>query len=302
MDEIKIKGKSKRKGREKEVSTVPKYQKKLILLMMVVLISAFFLICQPGNSSAQGSVSQDHKCLSCHHGILDHLPKYVHKPFAEEKCYHCHQFQFPAQRNHRFNFNNLAPENTYYFRIKEFTDEAADLTESENQALFVSDIYSFVPPTLGGVAINFSDSEDISRMELSTSGWNTSTAFLSWGTQREGYCIVEFDIIDSLTQAKAGHATNDRANDAYLKEIGITACYQCHPKEDLGISHPVNIYPSEKVREKMGKADLPTGKNGLLLCITCHLPHASDKKYLGQRLVAEELCVACHPKEIYNQE
>lgn len=79
-------------------------------------------------------------------------------------------------------------------------------------------------------------------------------------------------------------------------EIGIDVCYKCHPKENLGISHPVGIYPSSKIRVP---EVLPTGIEGRLLCITCHSAHGSDEEYIGRKPVSAQLCVACHGIDYY---
>ncbi|MGA1839422.1 MAG: cytochrome c3 family protein [bacterium] len=79
-------------------------------------------------------------------------------------------------------------------------------------------------------------------------------------------------------------------------EIGIGVCYKCHPKEKLGISHPVGIYPSGKIRVP---DVLPTGTEGRLLCITCHSAHGSDEEYIGRKPVSAQLCIACHGRDYY---
>ncbi|MEW5800837.1 MAG: cytochrome c3 family protein [bacterium] len=152
--------------------------------------------------------------------------------------------------------------------------------------------------------MSFPDSGGFSQIELTSNTQDPSSAIVTWKTETADYCMLEWSETqnswkepkDPMAEAKTAHAENSILS----AEIGINACYQCHLKETLGVSHPVNVVPSQKVREKMRTADLPTGKNGLLLCITCHFPHASSKSYLGRRAVSEELCLACHPKEIYN--
>ena len=76
--------------------------------------------------------------------------------------------------------------------------------------------------------------------------------------------------------------------------MGISLCHGCHPKEKLGISHPVGVYPTGNMRIPEG---LPTDENGRLLCITCHSPHGSDEESLGRRPVSAQLCVACHGED-----
>lgn len=81
-----------------------------------------------------------------------------------------------------------------------------------------------------------------------------------------------------------------------IDEIGIDICYKCHPREKLGVSHPVAVYASEKIRIP---EILPTGIGGRLLCITCHCPHGSDEEYIGRESVSAKLCITCHGRDYY---
>jgi predicted CXXCH cytochrome family protein len=75
-------------------------------------------------------------------------------------------------------------------------------------------------------------------------------------------------------------------------EITIDICYSCHPKSDLGASHPVRIYAHGG--DTIIPDDLPTVERGMLTCVTCHDPHAAIGKQLVREEVATKLCVACH--------
>jgi len=263
-----------------------------VIIMAIVLILPG--VYSPGSPwvQAQEVLPQDENaCLLCHENIFDNLAEYRHKPFLEKNCCQCHGFQF-ENIFHKISFQSLAPENIYYFRLKRFS--------SESQSIHVSQEYSFDPPIQGGTVINFPDSNGLSQLELVTDRWDPSSATLTWQTASPEYCLIEWDIHDSFAQAACAHSENPN----YLKGIGITACYQsqCHPKDSLGVSHPVNILPSDSIKEKMVKAHLPTGQNGLLICLTCHVPHTGPEKNLGQKAVSEDLCVVCHPKGIYNPE
>ncbi len=259
------------------------YRKLYIVFFMVLGI---FLSTLPVTQAQDSSPD----CLSCHDDILSNSFKFVHKPFAEEKCHSCHRFQFLQIIRHRYTFYSLISENNYSFRLKGF--------EPGKIGSHISEVYAFLPPTQGGVDISFPPSKGFSQVELMTESWNASTAHLEWQTQIPEYCLIEWSTENLGQNASCFHAKSPYS----LVDFGITACYECHPKNSLGISHPVNIVPSAKVKEKMEKSNLPTGKDGLLLCITCHLPHAGDYQHLGQKVVSEGLCIACHPKEIYNPE
>ena len=79
-------------------------------------------------------------------------------------------------------------------------------------------------------------------------------------------------------------------------DLGTSVCYKCHTKEKLGVSHPVGVFPSEKIQIP---DVLPKGTEGQLLCISCHCPHGSDEEYLGRKPVSAQLCIACHGVDYY---
>jgi len=72
----------------------------------------------------------------------------------------------------------------------------------------------------------------------------------------------------------------------------IDACYQCHKKSMLGVSHPVNVPLTPNMAKRN---DLPL-KNGVMTCTTCHNPHASPYPY-RLRKYGEALCLSCHNEQ-----
>ncbi len=73
--------------------------------------------------------------------------------------------------------------------------------------------------------------------------------------------------------------------------LNIDACYQCHPAEDLGVSHPVGMGPSEKTKIP---DDLPTLEGGILTCVTCHDPHGGIRRYFARKDISKDICISCH--------
>jgi predicted CXXCH cytochrome family protein len=252
----------------------------------------------PNISRAQEISAADTACVSCHEKIFNRLPDHVHKPFDERKCYQCHQsqFQFKADQDHSFTFQELGFDRTFSFRLVGFT---------LGNPSHMSSAYSFSPKNIDirGAVVNFSGSNGFDQIELTPNVRDPASAILTWKTSAAEYCMLE---LSEQSPRNNGHGAGGEVksfhaeNTILTEEIGIKACYQCHPKKTLGVSHPVGVLPSPKVWEKMKTSHLPTGKNGILLCITCHFPHASSEGYLGRKAVSEELCLACHPKEIYN--
>ena len=77
-------------------------------------------------------------------------------------------------------------------------------------------------------------------------------------------------------------------------------CVECHAKESLGRSHPVNVRPEEKYRKMKVPADLRLDDDGRIMCLTCHAAHGSNEPYFLRRSSPdrgfEALCDACHEK------
>ncbi len=74
-----------------------------------------------------------------------------------------------------------------------------------------------------------------------------------------------------------------------LKWSSIDACYTCHPKNRLGVSHPVDVSLS---KDMSIDKDIPL-QNGVITCASCHNPHGSIyPSYLRKK--GEALCLSCH--------
>ncbi|MBP2679479.1 MAG: hypothetical protein H6Q82_2544 [Deltaproteobacteria bacterium] len=77
-----------------------------------------------------------------------------------------------------------------------------------------------------------------------------------------------------------------------------TVCLECHAKESLGRSHPLNVRPEEKYRKMKVPADLRLDDDGRIMCLTCHTAHGPYVSYFLRRSGPdrgfEVLCEACH--------
>jgi predicted CXXCH cytochrome family protein len=79
-------------------------------------------------------------------------------------------------------------------------------------------------------------------------------------------------------------------------------CFECHTKEGMGRSHPANVRPEEKYRNRKMKvpADLRLDDDGRIMCLTCHTAHGPHVSYFLRRSSPdrgfEVLCEACHGK------
>ena len=79
-----------------------------------------------------------------------------------------------------------------------------------------------------------------------------------------------------------------------------TVCLECHAKESMGRSHPVNVRPEEKYREMKVPADLRLDDGGRIMCLTCHTAHGQYESFFLRRSGPDRgfeiLCEACHGK------
>jgi len=73
---------------------------------------------------------------------------------------------------------------------------------------------------------------------------------------------------------------------------GISAfCLECHRKENLGRTHPVDIRPADRHANRSLKVeipgDFPLDEDGRMTCLTCHTAHglflSSEKTFPSQR-------------------
>ena len=76
------------------------------------------------------------------------------------------------------------------------------------------------------------------------------------------------------------------------KELCIDLCYECHPPDALGVSHPVGVSPKDG-KTRVPK-DLPTLAGGIITCITCHHGHGGNLRYFARKRVSREICNSCH--------
>ncbi len=72
----------------------------------------------------------------------------------------------------------------------------------------------------------------------------------------------------------------------------IEVCKKCHIQN---ASHPVGIRAEgEKVKTP---DDLPTIEDGVITCVTCHLPHGGREMYFARMDMNKDICIKCHIKD-----
>jgi predicted CXXCH cytochrome family protein len=77
-----------------------------------------------------------------------------------------------------------------------------------------------------------------------------------------------------------------------------TVCFECHARESMRRTHPVNVRPDEKYRKMKVPADLRLDDGGRIMCLTCHTAHGQYVSYFLRRSGPDRgfdvLCEACH--------
>ena len=131
--------------------------------------------------------------------------------------------------------------------------------------------------------------------------------WVRWQSRSESFGWVELQDVEgvSLQQLDAKPVTKKTGDQTTAKRgkenhpllvsseyATIDLCYTCHPQTRMGTSHPVRIY--SKQNQTRIPENLPTGKGGMLTCVTCHEPHGGKGKAMVRDLITTRLCVACH--------
>jgi hypothetical protein len=52
-------------------------------------------------------------------------------------------------------------------------------------------------------------------------------------------------------------------------------CLECHRRENLGKSHPIDVRPAERYGKANVPADLRLADDGRMMCLTCHVAHGA---------------------------
>jgi predicted CXXCH cytochrome family protein len=113
------------------------------------------------------------------------------------------------------------------------------------------------------------------------------SAVITWETNRPSDSLVEYEVVQPASTGKAFVHPSLKTKE----KTGVESCYGCHPKEKLGLSHPVKVSLRLGMKKPM---DLPLGEREDVLCTTCHDPHGGNQKYLVRKDRKRELCISCH--------
>jgi len=201
--------------------------------------------------------------------------------------------------DHRIIFDDLEPDATYRFRVvvsDQAWRDARGGAASQWLGLRLAEVpdgdaNSLVIPLPGiAAAGEVSGAATLSRL-------GESTLLIRWQTDRPLFGWLELETMESIfPQGGAGSEpvataeTHPPLRDP--EEAAIDVCYSCHPAPSIGTSHPVRVYAQGG--EIRIPDDLPTVRDGMITCVTCHDPHGADGKHLVRETIKTKLCVACH--------
>lgn len=72
----------------------------------------------------------------------------------------------------------------------------------------------------------------------------------------------------------------------------VTTCAKCH--EASLRDHPIARHPIGKAPRINMPGRLPLGKNGQIVCDTCHDPHNKSGNVKMLRVASQDICAVCH--------
>ena len=203
-------------------------------------------------------------------------------------------------KHHIVNLHELTSGKTYHFRVK-----SRDI--SGNEA--VSKDYVFnttLSQTLDATATENKKkkAEDLaitseliflfgSKLGLYIETTKPAKVTVECLKVKDAALTSETELLTSPTaSADAQKSANGQDRPLVTKEeLTIKGCGRCHPSELLGVSHPVGI------PVKMGTNvpdDLPTLKDGIITCVTCHSVHGGVRKYFARKEITKDICITCH--------
>lgn len=115
----------------------------------------------------------------------------------------------------------------------------------------------------------------------------------------EFYLLTSADVPSSFivsVQERVRETQGDKHGSGLLaqKVSAIEACVNCHPQ---GTSHPVGV--NARSKDTVIPRHLPTLSGGVIVCITCHLPHGGEQKYFARMNFQRDLCIECHRKDSF---
>lgn len=192
---------------------------------------------------------------------------------------------------HRVLLCELESGKEYHFRVIS-RDMFGNQAVSENLTFNMGEI---------SLASDTEEKLTMTRYDKVLSIRKASTFFLNsdlglyFETTRAARSTVEyFKVKEPQAKPQGQAATSFKDNCGDLRGgrgLTIDACYQCHPQETLGLSHPVGIAGRGKTKIP---EDLPTLGGDIITCVTCHDGHGGNRRYFARKKTTKDICVSCH--------
>ncbi|OGR05411.1 MAG: hypothetical protein A2520_04715 [Deltaproteobacteria bacterium RIFOXYD12_FULL_53_23] len=211
------------------------------------------------------------------------------------------------QAKHAATILGLSDSKAYRFRIIwSNTPKPGTGTQDASKwlGLVPAEMQGFPPSTGKIFEISGAGLDSILTSSLQVLG---KSIIIRWQSRYESFGWIEMQEVEgvSLQQLEANQpakktlaqAANKQGKESHPLLVSseyatIDLCYTCHPQSSMGTSHPVRIYANGS--ETRIPNSLPTGKGGMLTCVSCHDPHGGKGKALARELIVTKLCVACH--------
>lgn len=195
-------------------------------------------------------------------------------------------------KNHIVNIHELEQDKNYHLRVVS-RDPFGNEAESRDVQFQTRDVQ---PAGVSAEVPAGQDDENALRFDrLDMFLLDSELAFYVQGSKSARLTIAYLKVEEPAAQGTTGGAIST-ADDSHVAlregvELTINACYQCHPVDSLGVSHPVGVRPSAKTTIP---DDLPTLEGGMVTCVTCHTPHGGERRYFARKEITKDICVSCH--------
>lgn len=218
------------------------------------------------DDSTDDIIAMNSRCLKCHNPLVSQ--KYVHGPIAVGTCAICHDF---SSEPSKYQLVRESFELCLVCHIKKTTA----LKEKE---------FTHGPLGAGLCDICHEPHSSPNDAQLLQPGGEI--------------CLVCHKSIENLfstaaflhrpfEQRKCSQCHNPHFSDYdfLLRKKGDQLCRSCHEKDLAAHRHPVGVVPRQKL-----PFEARYGEEGVLVCVTCHDPHAGGR----ERMLPKEGCPACH--------
>jgi predicted CXXCH cytochrome family protein len=218
----------------------------------------------PPKQSAQAVATTTQFCLGCHKELTGQ--RQVHGPIPIGGCAPCHQFDSRPNR-----YQVIAQGQELCFKCHE--EKRKDLIRT----------YLHGPMSAGLCTICHSPHGSSEKYQLRRYVGDLCILCHEGLRAASARKVVHKPVNDGAC-ATCHEPHSSERNDNFVKKPGNGLCLACHPADRMAAhTHPYGVPPRT---ERAIKLD----KQGNLLCVSCHDPHAGDEG----KLLVKGGCAKCH--------